>query len=730
VAINFEALATHLLASGDILLQNWFPAGKKQGREFMVGNLSGEPGESLSINLKTGKWSDFATGETGGDLISLYAAKHGISQGDAARHLGPEYVGHVAPVQSVNIAGPKTDPWIRPPLTVIDPVRFEHRVLGPASDYWVYRDEIGPMFVVARYDQPEGRKQIIPWVWSSSKWLAKWPAAPRPLYGLDRLAKMPARPVLLVEGEKAAEAAQDLFPTRPCMTWPSGTSGVQSADWTPLKGRSVDIWPDADTPGRHAAAQIAGILIGLQCTVRVVDTQDKPSGWDLADALAEGLTSADIVAYARKNIAAVLPPKPVRKTPELAESAVVKTDPGVLIHNNSIPSMINRWGTMGLALRSNGSPYPDQANIMLAVQQKSGYTPSFDLFAGRPMLGDQELSDSAVLKITQWLQTEVGMRNASTRIVNDALMCEANSHAYNPLTDWLGSLTWDGSERLTDLMSEGFGADANEYTRAVGRCFLIGLVARAMRPGCKLDSMPVFEGSQGAGKSTALAVLGGKWFAEIHESIGSKDFYLSIAGKWLVEIAELHAFRRVEVERIKGIITTSTDRFRSPYERYSRDHPRQCAFAGTTNLDDWNADETGARRFWPIKCKSLDLDWLREHREQLFAEAVHRFNSGEDWWVIPEGEANIEREARRETDPWEAQLRTYIDSRDEIAIASVLTDILEIEPGKQDMVAQKRVTRILRANGFAAVQDRSGPSVVRRWVRSKSWRSEHQPEHK
>jgi putative DNA primase/helicase len=205
----------------------------------------------------------------------------------------------------------------------------------------------------------------------------------------------------------------------------------------------------------------------------------------------------------------------------------------------------------------------------------------------------------------------------------------------NPPKEWLESLEWDREERLWCLLSKGLGATHDDYSAAVGRCFMVGMVARVMNPGCKVDCMPIFEGSQGLGKSTALKIIGGPYFAEIHESITSKDFYLAIAGKMLCEISELHAFRRAEIERIKGIITTATDRFRVPFGTFAADHPRSCVFAGTTNLDDWNTDETGARRFWPVRCFDIDRDWLSEHRHQIFAEAVHRYVAGESWWDVP-----------------------------------------------------------------------------------------------
>jgi putative DNA primase/helicase len=158
-----------------------------------------------------------------------------------------------------------------------------------AEQVWRYNDD----YIVCRFPG----KKIRPLTWTGSTWAWKSPAKPRPLYWARRSA---AAPVLIAEGEKAADAAAILFPDHAVCTWPGGTSNVQHADWQPLLGRSVTIWPDADDVGRKAADQLARILLGLRCTVQVVNPSEKlPQGWDLADGLAEGMTptqAAGIVA--------------------------------------------------------------------------------------------------------------------------------------------------------------------------------------------------------------------------------------------------------------------------------------------------------------------------------------------------------------------------------------------------------------------------------------------------
>jgi hypothetical protein len=165
---------------------------------------------------------------------------------------------------------------------------FRHFQLGKPSATWKYVDSEGQLIgYIARFETPDG-KEIRPYVYGRRNEHTGWEwvgfPEPRPLYGLDRLADRPNAPVLVVEGEKTADAATKLAPDHVVVTWPGGAAAIGKADWTPLQGRQVVIWPDNDNPGRKAAAQVAKTLRGIATDVRIVGRKaGLPEGWDLAD---------------------------------------------------------------------------------------------------------------------------------------------------------------------------------------------------------------------------------------------------------------------------------------------------------------------------------------------------------------------------------------------------------------------------------------------------------------
>lgn len=210
-------------------------------------------------------------------------------------------------------------------------------------------------------------------------------------------------------------------------------------------------------------------------------------------------------------------------------------------------------------------------------------------------------------------------------------------HRYHPVREYLQGLRWDGTPRLATWLrracleeDEWDNRDPlQRYLARVGTWFLQGMVARAMVPGSKFDYMLILEGAQGMRKSTLLATLAGEWFADTGLVLGEKDSYQQLQGRWLYEFGELDSFGKAEVTKIKSFIASVADYFRASFDKRARDYPRQLVFGGTTNEDHYLTDPTGNRRFWPVRVtRVIDIDWVREHRDQLFAEAMQRWRDG------------------------------------------------------------------------------------------------------
>ncbi|MGA0002184.1 MAG: hypothetical protein ACO3IZ_11115, partial [Steroidobacteraceae bacterium] len=324
--LDFNTLAQRLLISAETLVPQWLSGGRRRGHEWVCGDLAGGEGDSCSVNLLSGRWADFATNERGGDLIGLYAAIHEISMGDAYRELSDE-----APASDV----PPKPRLVKPQRTVITPVPSEsadhdciHSVYGAPSQRWTYYDGNGDVLgYVARYDPPGQRKQIIPWTFSTDGWgMGQWPV-PRPLYRLQELEARHADAVLIVEGEKAADAAAALAGSPyVATTWPGGAQALGRADWKVLQGRRVLLWPDADEAGIAAMQRLAEILAPICSEIKIIDVSEQPEGWDCADSGWTQWSEARAWIAPRARTAGAPAPAPPAPEVQAAEKAVAARD--------------------------------------------------------------------------------------------------------------------------------------------------------------------------------------------------------------------------------------------------------------------------------------------------------------------------------------------------------------------------------------------------------------------
>lgn len=310
-------------------------------------------------------------------------------------------------------------------------------------------------------------------------------------------------------------------------------------------------------------------------------------------------------------------------------------------------------------------------------------------------------------------------------MVTDAMLFVCKENEIDSAAEFIKSIIWDEVPRLDTWLCKTYGTPDDLYHQKVGSNWIKGLVNRIINPGCKFDYVIVLEGAQGTKKSSSLAALGGNWHFETSEGIDNKDFFMQFEGKAIVEFSEGETLSRTEVKRMKAIITTQIDRYRPSYGRFSMDFPRRCVFAMTTNAEEYLKDETGNRRWLPVRVykAEADVEWLKDNREQLFAEAYHRLSVlKESTWEFPNGEMLEAQNARRIHDPnndvvyeWYMHLElddkkrgitvhqvhkqamngnftTKMSRSDEMSIAAILRDHMKFEK-LQNTVDGIRATR-------------------------------------
>ena len=291
--------------------------------------------------------------------------------------------------------------------------------------------------------------------------------------------------------------------------------------------------------------------------------------------------------------------------------------------------------------------------------------------------------------------------------VADAVAMIAGEYPHHPVAAWLDELAWDGTKRLDGWLTTYLGVTDTAYSRAVASATLVAAVARIRRPGCKADHVLILEGPQGAGKSQAVAALAPNpdWFTDEIADLGTKDAAQGLRGKWIIELPELSAMRRGEIETIKAFTSRATDHYRPSYGRRAEDFPRQCIFIGSTNGDAYLADDTGNRRFWPVKVGNIDLNSLRRDREQLWAEAVAAFAKDTCWWLTQAEEAlaREEQAERHPEDPWSGSVLAWAETHDKFVIEDFLASKADgLGMAEEDISAPvfRRVASILRGEGW------------------------------
>jgi putative DNA primase/helicase len=731
VALKFEDVAQAALADAPLLLAQWLGGGRK-GHEWLgERKANGGLGDSWSVNLNTGAFAHFGGTEKGGDLVALYAALNHLDQLAALKQVA-------AMVGVTNGArAPVKLPRAAPPESPCEPIPDDapdlkaHTEHGVAAAVYRY----GRAFWIARYDTPKG-KVFSQHTWRNGKWWAKGYTGLKPLYRAELLPKHPEAPVLIVEGEKCVEAA-GILKKYIAMTWAGGAQTVAQSDWSALAARDVIIWPDADDPGRTAAAKIAAILEPIAKRVRVIAPNGQALGWDIADAVAEGMDRHAIAKWAGEHItdkisapasaaAAELPPEtsPTEAPKEVSVAATAESATQEFLpvsereRDEDYPdgqppkSSIIQWQHLALAKDSKDVPHVNMANASIILRFHEHFAGKIWLDTFRDKIyhtltgAARVWTDADARRVTAFIQQSLNLPKFTSLSVHEAAQHAAECNPHNSVVEWLESLTWDGTSRIDTWLSDTLEVEHTDYTMSVAKNWLIGMVNRAYVPGCKMDNMPVLEGPQGLRKTSFLEVLGGEWYKSLPMQFGEKDFLQAIQGAWLIEIPDMTGFSRREHSSIISTITIKTDEYRKSYGRQVESHPRTAVFSATSERDNYLSDTRGRRRYWPLRCKKIHLDVLIAQRDQLFAEAVSLYKRGESHWEMPDT-ADVEQRARAEPDPWAEKVvytaeqyftAAQCDLFKAKITASFLLEQLGVHVKDQSQKERNRVSDILENN--------------------------------
>ena len=532
--------------------------------------------------------------------------------------------------------------------------RGERRGSKVINEY-IYEDQHGEPYL--RVERTED-KQFPQSHWDGKTW--KWgkPKGPKIPYFLPSLiAAPPVARVYICEGEKDAENVMELKLLSTSASEGAGKWKPELNHW--FSSRHVCILEDNDAKGRKHALEVARNLHGVCQSVRIVRLPHLPRKGDVSDWIEEERAKGMGLEAVRAELERLCDAAPLYEP------------------NDDEVSDEKSW-LADLQKTSSGKPISNLANILAIMRshdalkdivRRDEMLQQVMLMRPVPKWGEvqqegttgypRRLADEDASAVQEWLQSS-GLQTIGKHLVQDALQLRAQECAFHPLRNWLKSLVWDGHPRLNCWLCVYLGAPESPYTLTIGPKFLIAMVARVMIPGCKADYMLVLEGEQGIRKSTACKILGGEYFSDnLPDIMAGKDAQQHLAGKWLIEIAELSATGKAESSILKAFITRRSERYRPPYGRNEVEQPRQCMFIGTTNKREYLRDETGGRRFWPVEVGGVDTDALQRDREQLFAEALTRFQAGEPWW--PSGEFEQEhikpvQAARFEEDVWEESI--------------------------------------------------------------------------
>lgn len=628
---------------------------------------------------------------------------------------------------------------------------------------------------------------------------------PRPLYYPGH-AHPAGRTVVVVEGEIKAEVLQALLdagaPGVYCVvSWPGGCKAWQKALWSWIEGSTVLLWPDCDSkrekltkkeesalggdadaialaaaakpflapekqPGMAAMLGIGALLRDSHsCAVSMLPCEKpgvRPDGWDARDAIeVDGWGFDQVIQFFGQATTLLAPAPPAPPASAKGSGKAGKPAEGesrdgraAAEDDSALPWWLEQFvdektGSVRMTRKTVISCLRNAPDLegCLGFNELSGEVTARVAWPWRKEPGP--VVDSDDLRLGDWLSTKYRVPGTPRAALTEAMHTVADARPYHPVREYLKGLKHDGRPRaekwlmhVLQIDPESLSPQRLQYLKMVSRFWLIGMVARIMKPGCKFDYSLVLEGLTGRRKSTLAEVMAGKpFYSDTHFDIGgNKDGFDQLQGLWVYELSEMSALRKADSEQVKAFFSSASDRYRASYGRYVQNHPRQCVIVCTTNKRQWAYDTTGNRRFWPVWIDMpVRIEWFVKWRDELFAEAVALYNAGERYaptleeeekFFVPEQELRLVETGvqgelmrlltREGVAPAERGDSAMVNDLTEFVTINQLVRALGTDVGKSTTLLESQIRGWLEAQGW----ERGRSGVGARpwgWKRPKGW---------
>jgi predicted P-loop ATPase len=512
-----------------------------------------------------------------------------------------------------------------------------------------------------------------------------------PPYRLRQLLASRDQGIHLCEGEKDSDTLARLGLASTSFDAPSTT------DLSVFQGRIIFIHEDNDRAGREKSSKKVGALQGIAAEMRIVRYPDAGEGGDVSDWLAKIARGEQLEQLLAR----------------CGEADRSEARPHASAEKSGSRSPID-WPEIG---KSNSPRGRSQPNIQAFLKWRDVEL-AHNAFTMRELAtvdGKEREVDDDLLRAL-WLEADRLGLSAPEKFFVSVVLDLAHQLSFHPVREYLDALRWDGKPRLDQWLVTYAGAADAPLVRAFGSKHLLAAVLRIRQPGAKHDAMLVLEGPQGIGKSSLIRALAGdNWFSDAL-AVGeeSRKVIELTSGVWLGEIAELKGLGNREAEQVKAMLSRQSDRARLAYGRLMTDRPRQFVLFGSVNDSQYLRDLTGNRRFWPVRCGTIDEVALRQDRDQIWAEAAHRQAQGESIELPPDlwAAAAAEQEQRVLTDPWQVMLEPLLEGKTGHIEIAQINQRLGLEAKHQNGQVGQRIAAIMTRLGFARTRLRRNRARV------------------